>query len=200
MPLTRDETRGSGLAVAIDLINTWDELEPEPDLIEGLTDVRTWLEWHGLSAAAKRMGEADVDRVRALRARFDRVFDADGEEAAANRLNELAHDYGTPPVLERAGGGWHLRSWPDESEGLPAVAAYATAGLLAAFQELGWARFGRCAAGPCRCAFVDRSRNRSRRYCCTLCADRVAQAQYRARRREASRPQSTGAGRGDKRG
>ena len=55
MPLTRDETRGSGVALAIDLVNTWDELEPEPDLIEGLQDVRTWLEWHGLSAAAKRM-------------------------------------------------------------------------------------------------------------------------------------------------
>ncbi len=198
MPLTRDETRGSGLAVAIDLINTWDELEPEPDLIEGVTDIRTWLEWHGLSIAAKRMGEADVDHVRALRAQFDRVFDAGDEAEAANRLNELAREYGTPPVLEHAGGEWRLRSWPDEDTGLPAVAAYATAGLLAAFQELGWARFGRCAGSPCRCAFVDRSRNRSRRYCCTLCADRVAQAQYRTRRREASRPLGVEAGRGRK--
>ena len=199
MPLTRDETRGSGLALAIDLVNTWDELEPEPDLIEGLQDVRTWLEWHGLPTGAKALGEADVDRVRALRARFDRVFDADDEDEAASRLNELAREHGIPPVLERVGGSWRLRSWPDEREGLPAVAAYATAGLLAAFQELGWARFGRCAGAPCRCAFVDRSRNRSRRYCCTLCADRVAQAQYRSRKREASRPRGAGAGRGGKR-
>ena len=199
MPLTGDETRGSGLAVAIDLVNTWDELEPEPDLIESLEDVRVWLEWHGLSTAAKRLGEADVDRVRALRARFDRVFEAGGEAEAASRLNELAREYGRPPVLEQSNGGWRLRSWPEEDEGLPAVAAYATAGLLAAFQELGWARFGRCAGSPCRCAYVDRSRNRSRRYCCTLCADRVAQAQYRARRREASRPQRAGAGREGKR-
>ena len=199
MPLTRDETRGSGLALAIDLVNTWDELEPEPDLIEGLQDVRTWLEWHGLPEAARALGEADVDRVRALRTRFDRVFDADGEEEAASRLNELAREHGTAPVLEQAAGSWRLRSWPDESEGLPAIAAYATAGLLAAFQELGWARFGRCAGAPCRCAYVDRSRNRSRRYCCTLCADRVAQAQYRSRKREASRPRGAGAGRGGKR-
>ena len=199
MPLTRDETRGSGLALAIDLVNTWDELEPEPDLIEGLQDVRTWLEWHGLPTGAKALGEADVDRVRALRARFDRVFDAGDEDEAASRLNELAREHGIPPVLERARGSWRLRSWPDEREGLPAVAAYATAGLLAAFQELGWARFGRCAGAPCRCAYVDRSRNRSRRYCCTLCADRVAQAQYRSRKREASRPRGAGAGRGGKR-
>src|SRR3954451_17695528 len=78
MPLTSDETRGSGLAVSIDLINTWDELEPEPDLIEGLTDVRTWLEWHGLSAAAKGMRGADVESGRALRARFGQGFDGRG--------------------------------------------------------------------------------------------------------------------------
>ena len=62
-----------GLAVAVDLVNTWDELEEEPDLIEGLADVRYWLDWHGLHTAAKRVRSADVDRVRELRARFDRV-------------------------------------------------------------------------------------------------------------------------------
>ena len=160
MPLTRDETRGSGLAVAIDLVNTWDELEPEPDLIEGLEDVRTWLEWHGLSAAAKRLTAADVDRVRALRARFD------GSSTPAARTRRRASStsscastgrrrYSSAPAAAGASG-----TWPDESEGLPAVAAYATAGLLDAFQELGWARFGRCAGAPCRCAYVDRSRNR----------------------------------------
>jgi len=189
MPLTRDETRGSGMAVAVDLVNTWDELHTEPDLIEGLVDVRTWLEWHGLKTAAARLGEQDVDAVRALRGRLDRVFDAEDEDEAARLLNELAREYGTPPELERTDGDWRVRTWPEEGDGLPAVAAYAAAGLQDAFRELGWKRFGRCAGSPCRCAFVDRSRNRTRRYCCSLCADRVAQAQYRARRRGAPPPQ-----------
>ena len=188
MPLTRDETRGSGMAVAVDLVNTWDELHTEPDLIEGLVDVRTWLEWHGLKTAAAQLGEQDVDAVRALRVRLDRIFDAEGEDEAAALLNELAREYGTPPELERAGGDWRVRTWPEEGDGLPAVAAYAAAGLQDAFHRLGWKRFGRCAGAPCRCAFVDRSRNRTRRYCCSLCADRVAQAQYRARRRGAPPP------------
>jgi predicted RNA-binding Zn ribbon-like protein len=187
MPLTK-EGRGTGLAVAVDLVNTWDELEPEPDLIEGLTDVRVWLTWHGLDRAAKDMREADVDAVRALRTRFDAVFDAKDEAAAAHLLNELAGEYGTPPQLERDDGGWRLRSWPDEREGLRFVAAYATAGLLDGFRAFGWERFGRCAGSPCRCAFVDRSRNRARRYCTTLCADRVAQASYRARKRARPAP------------
>jgi predicted RNA-binding Zn ribbon-like protein len=198
MPLTRDETRGSGVAVAVDLVNTWDELHPNPDLIEGLADVRVWLEWHGLGTAAGRLNGGDVGLVRELRARLDRVFDSTEEAEAAERLNELARDYGTAPQLERVDGEWRLRSWPDEREGLPAVAAYAAAGLLDAFRELGWRRFGRCAGTPCRCAFVDRSRNRTRRYCCSLCADRVAQAQYRARKRGRPAP-STEAGREERR-
>jgi predicted RNA-binding Zn ribbon-like protein len=182
VPLTK-EGRGTGLAVAVDLVNTWDELESDPDLIEGLADVRTWLTWHGLDEAAEQLREADVDSVRALRTRLDEVFDAKDETAAVRLLNELAREYGTAPQLERAGRGWRLRSWPDQREGLRFVAAYATAGLVDALKDFGWERFGRCAGSPCRCAFVDRSRNRTRRYCCTLCADRVAQASYRARKR-----------------
>lgn len=188
MPLTRGPDRGTGAGVAVDLVNTWDELEDEPDLIDDVRDVRTWLDWHGLHEAAKRVRAADVDRVRALRARFDRVFDAKDELEAAELLNDLAREYGTPPQLERANGGWRLRTWPEEREGLEAVAAYATAGLLEALRDLGWSRFGRCAGSPCRCAFVDRSRNRSRRYCCNLCADRVAQAQYRQRKKTRPAP------------
>jgi predicted RNA-binding Zn ribbon-like protein len=188
MPLTRDETRGTGATLAVDLVNTWDELEEEPDLIDDLRDIRYWLDWHGLHEAAKRLEEPDVERARELRARFERVFDAPSESAAVELLNELAREYGAPPQLERAGRRWRLRFWPDEREGLHAAAAYGTAGLLEALRDLGWRRFGRCAGAPCRCAFIDRSRNRTRRYCSNLCADRVAQAKYRARKR--ARPAS----------
>jgi len=131
------------------------------------------------------MREADVDRVRELRSRFDRIFDARSEQEPAELLNELSREYGTPPQLERVNGSWQLRTWPDERDGLAAVAAYGTAGLVEALRDVGWKRFGRCAGSPCRCAFIDRSKNRSRRYCTTLCADRVAQAHYRARQKQA---------------
>jgi predicted RNA-binding Zn ribbon-like protein len=187
MPLTR-EGRGTGLAVAIDLVNTWDELEDEPDLIEGVADVRTWLDWHGLHRAVKIVRPADVGDVRALRQEFDHVFDATSERGAVRLLNELAAKYATAPQLERVADGWRLRTWPDEREGLPAVAAFATAGLLEGLRDLGWPRFGRCDASPCRCAYVDHSKNRTRRYCSGLCADRVAQAQYRARKKARPAP------------
>lgn len=184
MPLTRGEGRGTGAILAVDLVNTWDELESEPDLIDDIRDIRTWLDWHGLHEAAKQVRPADVDRARELRSRFDEVFDATSEDEAAALLNRLSTEYATAPQLERDGRRWRLRSWPDESRGLDAAAAYATAGLLETMRDLGWERFGRCAGSPCRCAFVDRSRNRSRRYCCELCADRVAQANYRERKKK----------------
>lgn len=186
MPLTK-KGRGTGVALAVDLVNTWDELVDPPELIEGADDVRYWLDWHGLHTVALGIRDRDVERVLQLRGRLESAFDAEDEAHAVALLNELARENGTPPRLERAGDDWRLRSWPDEREGLPAVAAYAAVSLLEAIRDLGWSRFGRCAGAPCRCAFVDRSRNRSRRYCCELCADRVAQAQHR-RRKKAARP------------
>jgi predicted RNA-binding Zn ribbon-like protein len=173
--------------LAVDIVNTWDELHTPKDLIEDLADVRYVLEWHGLSAAAKAVGEPDVQRLRDLRDRLSAVFDSSGEEEAAERVNALVRDYGRPPQLERAGGEWRVRAWPEEEEGLDAAAALAAVGLLEALRDLGWSRFGRCRGLPCGCAFIDRSRNRSRRYCCELCSDRVAQANARARRAAAPR-------------
>jgi predicted RNA-binding Zn ribbon-like protein len=181
MPLTR-EGRGTGAMLAVDIVNTWDELHTPKDLIEDLADVRYLLEWHHLDAAARAVHERDVQRLRELRTRFSDVFDAADEEDAAMLVNALVRDYGRPPQLERTNGDWRVRSWPDEHEGLDAAAAFAAVGLLEALRDLGWRRFGRCNGLPCSCAFIDRSRNRSRRYCCEMCANRVAQASSRARR------------------
>src|SRR3954454_19266617 len=141
MPLTK-EGRGTGAMLAVDLVNTWDELHRPKDLIEDLADVRYLLEWHGLSEAARATREPDVQRLRDLRARFDAVFEAGGEDEAAALINQLVRDYGRPPQLERTGEGWQVRACPDEGEGLGAVAAFASVGLLEALHELGWARFG----------------------------------------------------------
>jgi predicted RNA-binding Zn ribbon-like protein len=50
--------------------------------------------------------------------------------------------------------------------------------------ENGVVRLGICASDPCRCAYVDESRGRTRRYCCTLCNDRAAARAYRRRKAE----------------
>ena len=180
MPLTK-LGRGGGVALAVDLLNSWDELDDPPELLSERW-LRRYLEFHGVPAIA---GEGDVETARKLRERLRRGFDGATEEEAVEELNAILRDYGRPPQLERAGSGWRFRYGPRERGGVEAVAAPAALGLLEAIREHGLSRFGRCVAAPCRCVFVDRSRNRSRRYCCELCADRANQAAARRRRRRA---------------
>src|SRR3954447_13392645 len=191
MPLSRDG-RGTGWALAVDIVNTWDEYPRPVDLVEGIEDVRTVLAWHGLADAAAAVESSDVERFRLLRTRLEQVFDAPSEDEAVALLNDLVTEYGAPPRLERDGRRWRFRAWPDERDGLRAGAGLAAYGLLDAVREQGWSRLGRCAGSPCRCVYVDRTRNRSRRYCCVLCADRVAQANLRSRRKAADRPTPVG--------
>jgi predicted RNA-binding Zn ribbon-like protein len=180
MPLS--EQRGDGVAIAVDLVNSWDELHQDDP--EKLSErwLRRWLAWHRMYEAAEHVGEADVERARVLRGRLAGAFDARTEDDAVAALNALTAEVAAPPRLERAGGAWTLVAWPAE-ENLDTAVARGALGLLEAIGDQGFARFGRCAGEPCRCVFVDRSRNRTRRYCCQLCADRVAQAAYRRRKR-----------------
>jgi predicted RNA-binding Zn ribbon-like protein len=177
MPLTK-LGRGGGVALAVDLLNSWDELDDPPELLS-VRWLRRYLEFHGFPAD---VGEEDVATARELRERLRRGFDAATEEEAVAALNAILRDHGRPPQLQRSGRAWRFRYAPPEGAGVEAVAAPAALGLLEAIRDHGLSRFGHCDAAPCRCVYVDRSRNRSRRYCCELCADRANQAASRRRR------------------
>jgi Putative stress-induced transcription regulator len=111
MPLT-ELGRGGGIALAVDLLNSWDELEPDPDLLSPRW-LRRYLEFHSYEGAAAAVDEASVPRARELRERLREAFDAASEEEAVATLNALLAEYGRPPQLERAGGGgWRFRYGP----------------------------------------------------------------------------------------
>src|SRR3954464_4501704 len=102
MPLSK-EGRGTGWALAVDIVNTWDEYPHPVDLVEGIDDVRTVLAWHGLRDAAAAVQPRDVEGFRELRTRLEQVFDAATEDDAVALLNELVAECGGPPQLQRAG-------------------------------------------------------------------------------------------------
>src|SRR6476646_1790255 len=131
MPLS--EQRGEGVAIGVDLVNSWDELHSEPELLSERW-LRRWLAWHRMYDAAERVSEGDLARARELRERLAGVFDAPGEDEAVAALNELVAEGGAPPRLERDDGGWGLRAWPAE-ESLDAAAARAALGLLEAVRD-----------------------------------------------------------------
>ena len=166
--------------LAVGLVNTWDVLDEEPEFLRDLPHLRRFLLEHRLKGEAEGAAESDLRRLRALRRRVRSVFEAASEKEAVEILNGLLTD--AVPQLRPGPGGWafffEARRERDLADRLgPRVAA----ALLEAIRSDGWERFGICDALPCRCVFVDRSRNRSRRYCSQLCADRVAAAAYRRR-------------------
>jgi predicted RNA-binding Zn ribbon-like protein len=169
--------------MAVTLINSWDEYDRQHEHLRDADVLRRWLRGNGFPKAADAISDGDLAGARELRSRLAVAFDAATQADAVEALNAVVAESAIPPRLERTAESWSFRSWPDEGEGLAFLAPYAALGLLEAIRDLGWERFGRCAGSPCRCVYIDRSRNRSRRFCCGLCADRVAQADYRRRRR-----------------
>jgi predicted RNA-binding Zn ribbon-like protein len=172
-----------GAALAVSLVNSVDELASPRDRLDDPDWLRRWLHHHGFEAAAAVVRPEDVGRARELRDRFAAAFDAATADDAVEVLNAIVAEFAEKPRLERVGGGWVFGYWPPQEAGLRFAAAYGAVGLLDAIRVLGWERFGRCDGTPCRCVYIDRTRNNRRRYCCHLCADRMAQAALRRRRK-----------------
>ncbi|KOG79026.1 CGNR zinc finger domain-containing protein [Streptomyces varsoviensis] len=132
------------------------------------------------------LGAADVAAVRSVRERFARVFAAPDTASAAALLNAMVAEAGTTPRLsDHDGYDWHVHYFaPGASlaDHLAADGGMALAFLVVAGER---ERLRRCEAPGCGRAFVDVSRNRSRRYCSSrTCGNRLHVAAYRARRRE----------------
>jgi predicted RNA-binding Zn ribbon-like protein len=169
--------------VAVGLLNTWDTYDDPPEHLSEAEVLRRLLRRFGYDQAAAKVTEADVEWARGVRDRLRGAFEARNEDEAVATLNDVLAETDARPRLVRRGPGWRFEYGPPPGEGAAFLAPLAATALLEAIRDEGWERFGICSAGPCTCVYVDRSRNRSRRYCCQLCADRASQAAYRARKR-----------------
>ncbi|MGV9522845.1 CGNR zinc finger domain-containing protein [Streptomyces griseus] len=182
------------LDTVVDLVNTAPESEPPDDPadgpVDGLADVAAlyaFAERHLISGVGT-LGEKDLAAVRDVRARFAEVFAAPDPRTAADLVNRLVAAAGTTPQLtDHDGYDWHVHYFaPDASiaDHLAADCGMALAFIIVAGEQ---ERLRRCEAPDCGHAFVDLSRNRSRRYCSSrTCGNRLHVAAYRARRKEAA--------------
>lgn len=177
--------RESGADLAVNIVNTWEPLPAPHDGLESTEDLGIFLRAVGRAEAADAVMERDLAEFRHLRSRLRRVFDTNDVAEAASVLNALATESGAVPRLAPGPDGWTLEFGPEDGSITSRLAATASVALLGVVRAHGLTRFGTCAADPCTCAYVDRTKNRSKRYCCELCADRAAQRDYRARRRDA---------------
>ncbi|WP_367040029.1 CGNR zinc finger domain-containing protein [Streptomyces sp. Je 1-332] len=192
MLITHD-TRCS-LDAVVDLVNTAPDDENAASAAgtetEGLPDVAALGEFvrsHNISDVGV-LSERDLAGVRHVRGRFQEVFATPEPQAAAAVINELIAAAGTTPRLtDHDGYDWHVHYFaPGASiaDHLAADCGMALAFFVVAGEQ---ERLRRCEAPDCRHAFVDLSRNRSRRYCDSrTCGNRLHVAAYRARRKEAA--------------
>jgi predicted RNA-binding Zn ribbon-like protein len=171
-----------GVAFALGLLNSWDELEPDPECLRDVGVVRRFLTRHGLADTARVAGDADVESLRSLRGRLAEAWDSPDEEAAVLKLNTILAGASAQPWLAQRDGHSEFRYDRPRSPIREFADAFAARALLEEIAGGRWPRFGRCEAEPCRCVFIDRTRSGVRRYCCRLCADRVAHQAFRRRR------------------
>ncbi|MFI1732406.1 CGNR zinc finger domain-containing protein [Streptomyces acidicola] len=175
------------LDTVVDLVNT----VPDDDtMTDGLVDIPAlgdFVRRHQISDVGV-LSDLDLAAVRKVRGRFAEVFAAPDARSAAGVINDLVAAAGTTPRLtDHDGYDWHVHYFaPGASvaDHLAADCGMALAFFVVAGEQ---ERLRRCEAPDCRRAFVDLSRNRSRRYCDSrTCGNRLHVAAYRARRREAT--------------
>ncbi|MFF3419551.1 CGNR zinc finger domain-containing protein [Streptomyces sp. NPDC002698] len=174
------------LDAVVDLVNT----APEDETADGLADVSSLADFvrkHNISDVGV-LSERDLASVRGVRDLFAGIFAADDPRTAASLINELVAAAGTTPRLtDHDGYDWHVHYFAPGASVADHLAA--DCGMALAFFVVAGEqdRLRRCEAPDCRRAFVDLSRNRSRRYCDSrTCGNRLHVAAYRARRKEAA--------------
>ncbi|MBT2509151.1 CGNR zinc finger domain-containing protein [Streptomyces sp. ISL-98] len=178
------------LDVVVDLVNTAPESEPESEQTDRLADIEAlygFVRLHNVSDVGE-LTEKDLRAVQDVRARFADVFAAPDPRTGAELINQLVAAAGTTPRLtDHDGFDWHVHYFaPGASiaDHLSADCGMALAFIVVSGEQ---ERLRRCEAPDCRRAFVDLSRNRSRRYCDSrTCGNRLHVAAYRARRKEAA--------------
>ncbi|WP_246843006.1 CGNR zinc finger domain-containing protein [Allokutzneria sp. NRRL B-24872] len=177
----------AGVLVAVDLANRL-ALDPDAEaevarpgaVVAVLTEVLA-----GDPLSVEQVNASHVPAFIGLARSLRQVFvdlAAREDDSAAARLNALLAAHSAHPHLAKEGGVWRLHHHPAEV-GLvtmwAAICAEALARLLAAGHA---ARASTCADPRCARAYVDTSRNATRRFCSTRCQNRLKTAELRKRK------------------
>jgi predicted RNA-binding Zn ribbon-like protein len=173
----------SPVDLAVDLVNSYSPVSGREDLADP-DQLASFLEAHQVSWDRPVSAE-DSEQVRQVRARLRKVFEAPGHETAAELLNRLlTSSRANPQLTNHDGNPWHLHYTPPRTPLGPRLAADTAMALAVVVAEEGFERLRVCEGKGCKDVFVDRSRNRSRRYCSPeVCGNRASVAAYRARQR-----------------
>jgi predicted RNA-binding Zn ribbon-like protein len=166
------------LKAAVALVNTADD----PDTLTEIADLDAWYDEHRFSG--RRDGdEAELQRMRALRPILRELLLAERDDAAALVNALLADAHALPQLMRHDGLDWHIHAVPRDAPLDRRMLVEAAMAMIDVIRADEHSRLAICADDGCEDLVLDLSRNRSRRYCSTACANRNAVAAYRARGR-----------------
>ena len=165
------------LASAAALVNTGRggrELLPDTAALDRFVEDWGW-------TGGRTHDQAELDAVRRLRPRLERLWDM-GEDAAAGLVNTLLREASAlPQLVKHDQWDYHLHATPPDAPLAYRMAVEAAMAFSDVIRSGQLDRLQVCAADHCEDVHVDLSRNRSRRFCGVGCANRTTVAAYRVR-------------------
>lgn len=172
------------LEPVVAFLNTVDVEDGTDDLADPAAAAR-WFADHDLLPQSHGFGARDLERTRALRGALRALAEAhhDGrpDPTAAAAFDAAAR---TLPLATTADAAGDVRVTP-AGAGVEAALGRLVAAVSHASAVGTWQRVKLCSAGSCQWAFVDASKNRSRRWCAMgVCGNRQKARTYRERQRE----------------
>ncbi len=163
--LFANDTEAS-LRAAVALVNSAD-----PDTLTAIGQLDAWYDEHAFTG--RRDGDADeLEALRALRPVLRELMTAERDDAAA-LVNTLLADAQAMPQLRRHDGlDWHIHAVPADAPLERRVAVEVAMAMVDVIRAGELSRLSVCSDSRCEGLVLDLSRNRSRRFCSTTCANR----------------------------
>ncbi|MFK3677784.1 CGNR zinc finger domain-containing protein [Microbacterium sp. NPDC090218] len=170
-----DDTEDA-LRAAVWLVNSAED----PDTLTDIDDEHAFLREFPYTGRVDR-DEAEIASLRRLRPRLRAMLLAPRDEMAAHVNDALAESRLTPRLRRHDGADWHLHAVADDHPLAERVLIETAMAMIDVIRADEGSRLTVCADDTCLAIALDLSRNRSKRYCSTTCANRNAVAAYRAR-------------------
>ena len=167
------------LRAAVALVKT----ATPPDTLTEISQLDAFYEEHGFTGRHDR-DAAELDALRALRPALRELLTAERDDAAELVNTLLADAHALPQLRRHDGLYWHIHAVPADAPLDRRVAVEVAMAMIDVIRADELSRLSVCADDHCDDLVLDLSRNRSRRYCSTTCANRNAVAAYRARGRQ----------------
>lgn len=168
----------AALLSAVDLVNTGED----PDTLTGQEQVDVWYAKHRYTGRRDR-DAAELADLRAVRPILRDLLIADRDRAAALVNAMLAEANAVPQLVRHGDIDWHLHAVSSDEPLVRRVVVETAMAISDLVRSDEMIRLSVCADDTCGGIVLDLTRNRSRRFCSTTCANRNAVAAYRARGR-----------------